>query len=292
MPEPIGPVSPTTYSFSIKRNHLKSRGAQQTVVHRQAHAFTVGASAVNHIDIHLLQLSKRVKHAFSLLGGIVPPPAGYWEGVQKVLERHDILLIADEVVTGFGRLGSMFGASHYGMKPDLITIAKGLTSAYAPLSGSIVSERVWEVLARGTDENGVFGHGWTYAAHPVGAAAGVANLRLIDSLGLVGNAATTGAHLNRVMAEALGDHAHVGEVRGEGMLCAVELVRERDPRTFFDPAEAVAPRVAAAMLRRGVIARAMPQGDILGFAPPLCLTGPEAELIAAVTASAIEDVLG
>ncbi|MGY6634393.1 MAG: aminotransferase class III-fold pyridoxal phosphate-dependent enzyme [Alkalilacustris sp.] len=225
-------------------------------------------------------------------GGIVPPPAGYWAAVQEALARHDVLLIADEVVTGFGRLGSMFGSDHYGMKPDLITIAKGLTSAYAPLSGSIVSQRMWDVLARGTDENGVLGHGWTYSAHPIGAAAGVANLELIDRLGLVAAAGRVGAHLNACMAAAVGDHPNVGEVRGEGMLCAVELVADRDARVFFEPSAGVGAKVVAAMLRRGVVARAMPQGDILGFAPPFCLTEAEAERIAGVTAAALAEVLG
>lgn len=225
-------------------------------------------------------------------GGIVPPPAGYWPAIQEVLDRHDILLIADEVVTGFGRLGTMFGSDHYGMRPDLITSAKGLTSAYAPLSASIVGQRVWDVLARGTDENGVMGHGWTYSAHPIGAAAGVANLKLIDSLGLVGNAGTVGAYLNARMQAALGDHPHVGEVRGEGMLCAVELVADRDARRFFDASEGTGAKVVAAMLKRGVIARAMPQGDILGFAPPLCLTREEADRIVAVTTEAVAEVLG
>ena len=225
-------------------------------------------------------------------GGIVPPPAGYWDAIQKVLARHDILLIADEVVTGFGRLGSMFGSDHYGIKPDLITCAKGLTSAYAPLSGSIVGQRMWDVLVEGTDENGVLGHGWTYSAHPIGAAAGVANLRLIDELGLVENAGRVGASLNARMRAALGDHPNVGEVRGEGMLCAVELVSDRDSRAFFDAGEGIGARVVAAMLRRGVIARAMPQGDILGFAPPLCLTEAEADTIVAVTTEAVAEILG
>ncbi len=225
-------------------------------------------------------------------GGIVPPPAGYWPAIQDVLDRHDILLIADEVVTGFGRLGTMFGSDHYGMRPDLITCAKGLTSAYAPLSASIVGTRVWDVLTRGTDENGVMGHGWTYSAHPIGAAAGVANLKLIDSLGLVENAGTVGAYLNERMRATLGDHPHVGEVRGEGMLCAVELVADRDGRQFFDATEGKGAKVVAAMLKRGVIARAMPQGDILGFAPPLCLTREEADRIVAVTAEAVAEVLG
>ena len=225
-------------------------------------------------------------------GGLVPPPHGYWPAIQEVLERHDILLIADEVVTGFGRLGSMFGSEHYGLKPDLITIAKGLTSAYAPLSGSIVSDRVWSVLERGTDENGPIGHGWTYSAHPVGAAAGVANLNLIDALNLVANAGETGAYLNAALRDALGAHRHVGEVRGEGLMAAVELVQDRETRTFFDASEKVGPRVAAALLERGVIARAMPQGDILGFAPPFCLSRAEADEIAGKTAQAVADVIG
>jgi len=225
-------------------------------------------------------------------GGIVPPPAGYWEAIQPILDKHDILLIADEVVTGFGRLGTMFGSEHYGLKPDLITIAKGLTSAYAPLSGSIVSDKMWKVLEQGTDENGPIGHGWTYSAHPIGAAAGVANLKLLDELDLIANNREVGGYLNRTMTEALGDHPHVGEVRGEGMLCAVEFVRERDSRAFFDPADKVGPRIAAALADEHVIARAMPQGDILGFAPPFCLTQQEADEVVDKTRRALQAVLG
>ncbi|AZQ68448.1 aspartate aminotransferase family protein [Silicimonas algicola] len=225
-------------------------------------------------------------------GGIVPPPAGYWEAIQTVLRRHDILLIADEVVTGFGRLGSMFGSDHYGIEADIITIAKGLTSAYAPLSGSIVSDRVWKVLEQGTDALGPIGHGWTYSAHPIGAAAGVANLRLIDELGLVSNAGDVGGYLNRTMREALADHPNVGEVRGEGMLCAVEFVEDRDTRRPFDPARKLVPQMAATLLAQDrVIARAMPQGDILGFAPPLCLTREEADKVVEATVRAVEATL-
>ncbi|MDZ4093950.1 MAG: aminotransferase class III-fold pyridoxal phosphate-dependent enzyme [Paracoccaceae bacterium] len=107
-------------------------------------------------------------------GGIVPQPAGYWAAIQAVLTKYDVLLVADEVVTGFGRLGSMFGSTHYGMKPDLITIAKGFTSAYAPLSWSIVSDRMWQVLVQGADAMGPMGHGWTYSAHPICAGLGSA----------------------------------------------------------------------------------------------------------------------
>ena len=223
-------------------------------------------------------------------GGIVPPPAGYWEAIQKVLKKHDILLVADEVVTGFGRLGTMMGSTHYGIQPDIITIAKGLTSAYAPLSGSIISKNVWNVLEQGPDEFGAIGHGWTYSAHPIGAAAGVANLNLIDKLGLVANAGETGAYLNAAMTAAIGTHKNVGEVRGEGMLCAVELVEDKDDRVFFDPSKKIGPSIAAALLKRGVIARAMPQGDIIGFAPPLCLSRTEADTIVSAMAEAVREV--
>ncbi|MCK0198760.1 aspartate aminotransferase family protein [Ancylobacter sp. 6x-1] len=223
-------------------------------------------------------------------GGIVPPPAGYWAKIQAVLKKHDILLIADEVITGFGRLGTMFGSDHYGIEPDLITIAKGLTSAYAPLSGVIVSEKVWRILEQGSDEYGPIGHGWTYAAHPLGTAAGVANLELVDELDLVANAREVGAYLNASLKQAIGGHRFVGEVRGEGMMAAVELVRDRDDRVFFDAAEKVGPKVAAALLANGVIGRAMPQGDILGFAPPLCLTKAEADLVVDATKTAIDTV--
>lgn len=223
-------------------------------------------------------------------GGIVPPPAGYWEKIQAVLDKHDILLIADEVVTGFGRLGSMFGSDHYGIKPDLITIAKGLTSAYAPLSGVIVGDRVWKVLEKGSDQLGPIGHGWTYSAHPLCAAAGVANLELIDTLDLVTNARETGGYFRAALTDALGGHPMVGEVRGEGMLAAVEFVADRDERRFFPAETKVGPRLSAALLERGVIARAMPQGDILGFAPPLCLTREEADIVVAATAKAVKAV--
>lgn len=225
-------------------------------------------------------------------GGIVPPPKGYWAAIQAVLKKYEILLVADEVVTGFGRLGTMFGSVHYEMEPDLITIAKGLTSAYAPLSGSIVSQAMWDVLVQGSDQFGPIGHGWTYSAHPICAAAGVANLKLIDEMNLVQNAGETGAYFRAGLADALSGHANVGDVRGDGLIAAVEFVEDKDDCRFFDPARKVGPQVAAALLEEGVIGRAMPQGDILGFAPPLCMTREEADLVIAAASRAVTKVLG
>jgi len=225
-------------------------------------------------------------------GGIVPPPAGYWQGVQAILAKYDIWLIVDEVVTGFGRLGQYWGSTAHGLCPDLMTIAKGLTSAYAPMSGSIVGGRIWDILMQGTDANGVFGHGWTYSAHPIGAAAGIANLELVDSLGLVANAAEVGPYLTAAMAAAVGGHPNVGEVRGEGMLCAVELTADKAARAGFATPGTTCGKVVAAMLKRGVIARVMPGGDIVGFAPPLCLTRAEADRLVTATAEALGEVFG
>lgn len=222
-------------------------------------------------------------------GGIIPPPEGYWTRIQEILDRHDILLIVDEVVTGFGRLGTMFGSEYYGLKPDVITIAKGLTSAYAPLSGSIISDKVFDVIASGTDAHGVFGHGWTYSAHPICAAAGIANLQLIDQLGLVENAGQVGPYLTSELEKALSDHPAVVEVRGAGLLSAVEFAppgRGLDP---FDVGDAVIPRIVGDINKRGVIARPMPQSDIIGFSPPLCLTKEEADQIVSATRDAVFD---
>ncbi len=224
-------------------------------------------------------------------GGILPPPENYWARVQELLNQHDILLIADEVVTGFGRMGEMFGSTYYGLKPDFMTIAKGLTSAYAPLSGSIISDRVFDVLRQGTDDHGVLCHGWTYSAHPVSAAAGVATLTLIDDLGLVGRAAENGPYLKQRLQDAVGAHPNVAEVRGDGLLAAVELMDDPAARKFF-PTMSVAPKVAEAMLRRGVISRAMPEGDIMGFAPPLSITRDEIDIVADALRDALHEVLG
>lgn len=223
-------------------------------------------------------------------GGIVPPPEGYWEAIQAVLAKYDVLLIADEVVCGFGRIGADFGSHHYGIKPDLITVAKGLTSAYQPLSGVIVGDRVWAVLEQGTGQYGPIGHGWTYSGHALGCAAALANLAIIEREDLTGNARDTGAYLQQAMATAFGDHPIVGNVRGVGMLAALEFSVNPDRREHFDPALKVGPRIAAAALEENLIARAMPQGDILGFAPPLVTTRDEVDEIVARARRAVDKV--
>lgn len=223
-------------------------------------------------------------------GGIVPPPEGYWEAIQQVLDKYDVLLIADEVVCGFGRIGTDFGSHFYGMQPDLITVAKGLTSAYQPLSGVIVGDRVWNVLEQGTGEYGPIGHGWTYSGHPLGAAAALANLAIIEREGLTRNAAETGAYLQQRMQATFAEHPLVGDVRGVGLLASLEFSADKARREHFDPALKVGPRISAAALDENLIARAMPHGDILGFAPPLVISRDEVDDIVARAKRAVDRV--
>ncbi|MDZ7713464.1 MAG: aminotransferase [Rhodovibrio sp.] len=223
-------------------------------------------------------------------GGIIPPPEGYWAEIQQVLDKHDVLLIADEVVCGFGRTGSYYGSIHYGMKPDLVTIAKGLTSAYVPLSGAMIGEKVWEVLQQGSDQFGPFSHGYTYSAHPLGAAAALANLDIVDGEDLTGNARDTGAYLQERMHAAFDGHPLVGEVRGVGLLSALEFVADPASQRAFDPAHKVGAKIAGACLERGLIARALPHGDILGFAPPLSITRAEVDRVVDTARQAVDAV--
>lgn len=234
-------------------------------------------------------------------GGIAPPPRGYWEKIQGVLSKYDIFLICDEVVTGFGRLGKMFGTQVYDLQPDFMTLAKGLTSAYTPLSAVMISDRIWEILAQGSASFGPLGHAWTYSAHPVCAAAAVANLELLDDLDLIANVRSVGRYFLEGLRSAVGSHPRVGDIRGQGLLCALELVEDRDDRDgghngghdgprFFDSEQKVGVRVAAEILDQGVIVRALHQSDIIGFAPPFCLTEPEADLIIEATRKAIARV--
>lgn len=224
-------------------------------------------------------------------GGIIPPPAGYWKAIQAVLHQHDVLLIADEVITGFGRTGSMFGSLHYGIEPDLITIAKGLTSAYFPLSGSLVEEKIYSVMEEAAPRIGAFSHGYTYSGHPIGAAAANAVLDIVEKENLPGNAQDVGAYFQKRLAMAFAQIPIVGEVRGVGLMATLEFVADREHKTRFDPALKVGARISKAARDRGLIARAMPHGDILGFAPPLVTTKSEIDEIIAITEMAVKDIM-
>jgi L-2,4-diaminobutyrate transaminase len=222
-------------------------------------------------------------------GGVLVPPATYFERIQEVLRRHDVLLVADEVITAFGRLGQWFGSDVFGIEPDLMTVAKGLTSGYVPLSACIVSERVWRVLVDGSAE-GPFGHGYTYSAHPLAAAVAMRNLDLIDDEGLVAQAGARGALMHELLQEAFADHPLVGEVRGQALIGALEFVASREPPTKFDPARKVGPRIAQRCLELGLITRALPATDAISFSPPFVITEEEVAELVRIARAAVDDV--
>jgi L-2,4-diaminobutyrate transaminase len=224
-------------------------------------------------------------------GGITPPPSGYWPAIQEVLRKHDVLLIADEVITGFGRTGAMFGCDMYGIEPDLITIAKGITSAYVPLSASIVGARVYEVMENASEKVGAFAHGYTYSGHTLAVAAANAVLDIVEREDIPAQAKATGAHLQKSLHAAFDGLPIVGEVRGVGMMAAVEFVADPKTRTRFAPELKVGARIAQAARDRGLIVRAMPHGDIMGFSPPLVMSRREVDEMVAIATDATRHVM-
>ncbi|MCC8941617.1 aminotransferase class III-fold pyridoxal phosphate-dependent enzyme [Bradyrhizobium sp. Arg68] len=224
-------------------------------------------------------------------GGIIPPPTGYWREIQKVLRRYDVLLIADEVICGFGRTGADFGSTLYGIEPDLVTVAKGLTSGYVPLSAAIVGERVYAVMEDAADRVGAFSHGYTYSGHPIAAAAANAVLDIVEKERLSDRARIVGSHFNKRLKERFAQLEIVGEVRGVGLLGAIEFIADRQTKRRFDPKLKVGARISKAARDRGLIVRAMPHGDILGFAPPLVVSEGEIDEIVDLAYRATKQVM-
>ncbi len=202
-------------------------------------------------------------------GGMIVPPQEYFRPIQEICRRHDILLILDEVVTGFGRTGNWFAMQHWNIKPDLLSLAKGISSGYLPLSASVLSDQVYETIRDQMPEGIPLMFGLTYNNHPTCCAAGLANIEIIEREGLVDNARVVGAYLLERLREAFGRSPIVGEIRGAGMLAALEIVRDQTTKepfpNFEDP-----PRIVAAAFQRGLIARAMFQ--CVALSPPLIST--------------------
>lgn len=203
-------------------------------------------------------------------GGVVTPPKGYWPAIQKVLKKYDILLVADEVVCGFGRTGKMFASETYGIEPDMMTLSKAISSSYLPISALVVNEKVFAPIADETHRLGTFGHGFTAGAHPVAAAVALENIRIIEERDLVGNAARVGAHLQQALQLRFADHPLVGEIRGVGLLAALELVPDQVAGGKDIAYGALGAQTAAHLLDAGVILR--PMHDALAICPPLIFT--------------------
>lgn len=208
-------------------------------------------------------------------GGVVLPPEGYFEGVQALLAKHDILFIVDEVITGFGRLGSWFASGSLNLKPDIVSLAKGLTSAYLPLSANLIGERVWDALESRSAETGAFMHGYTYSGHPVCCAVGLATIAAMETENVVEPVSGLGDYLLDCLRDAVGDNRFVGHIRGHGLMAAVEFVANRETRAEFGGGVAPHKLVSAAAKREGLLARALPYLPVTAFSPPLIVTREE-----------------
>ena len=222
-------------------------------------------------------------------GGAIPPPHGYWERVQQLCKKHDMLLIADEVVCGFGRTGYPFGSHRYAIRPDLMTAAKGLTAGMFPMSATFVSDAVYRVLRRQSDKIGSFAHGFTYSGHPLGAALALKCLDILEAEQLVERAAGMGAHLQQCLHEALDGHPHVGEIRCAGLLAGVQLVQDRDRRALYEDSARAPMEIAEACYRAGVIVRPLPSVGTLALSPPLVIGKDDLERLVDTLARAINN---
>lgn len=219
-------------------------------------------------------------------GGVFPPPATYWQKIQEVCRRYDVLLVADEVINGFGRLGTMFACDYYDIDPDVLVLSKQLTSSYAPLSAVLFSDEIYQGVADNTAKIGTFGHGFTTSAHPVSAAIANENLDIIEERDLVGNAAAMGEIMQRELRK-FADHPLIGEVRGVGLIAAVELVHDKTSKARFDPVGKAGSLLFNHGHQRGLIIRAI--GDQIAFCPPMIITQDEVADMVARFGQALED---
>ncbi len=223
-------------------------------------------------------------------GGVIHPPEGYFEEIQKVVKKYDMLMVADEVICGYGRLGVNFGSDLYGIEPDLMATAKGLTSGYFPMSAAYITEEIYDVLKIGSDTIGGFMHGYTYSGHPIGCAVALKNLEIIEREKLVENAATVGGYFHEQLNAMFNQHPHVGEVRGHGLLAGVQLMADSADKTFLDPSRKMAARIVASAYKKGLICRALPSVNSIAFSPPLTLTKAEADEILGVFKESLNEV--
>ena len=202
-------------------------------------------------------------------GGVIVPPKTYFEKVQEVLKRYDVLMLADEVICGFGRTGNMFGCETFDIKPDAVTVAKSLSSAYLPISAVLISDNIFRVMVAQSEKIGIFGHGFTYSGHPVPAAVALKTIEIIEERKLLDHVRQIAPGFQERL-QAFADHPLVGEYRGVGLMGALELVADKSSRQPFDPSLGIGPYCSSRAETHGLIVRAI--GDTMAFCPPLIIT--------------------
>ncbi len=219
-------------------------------------------------------------------GGVIVPQDDYFSRIRAICDQYDVLLVADEVITAFGRTGTLFALDHWGIEPDIVQFAKAITSGYVPFGGIGISD----TLASALDDGGVWMHAYTYSAHPVGCAVALRNLQIIKDEDLPGQCRDKGDWLIGALRAALGDHPHVGDIRGMGLMCAVELVADRSTKESFPPGDKVGPRVQQEATDRGLFSRV--KADTYLLAPPAVITDDQLNRTVEIVADSVRAVLG
>ena len=222
-------------------------------------------------------------------GGVIVPPASYFERIRPVLRKHDVLFVVDEVICGFGRTGNMFGSQTFDLQPDMLTCAKALTAGYLPMSATLVSQTIYDALLTQSDKLGIFGHGYTYSAHPVPAAVALETLAIYEERDIVSHVRRVGARLQAGLRR-LSEHPLVGEARGIGLIGALELVRDKETRANFDPKAGVGAYLVKRAQHHGAILRNM-AGDVIAFSPPLIIAEAEIDELIERASLALDDTL-
>jgi adenosylmethionine-8-amino-7-oxononanoate aminotransferase len=220
-------------------------------------------------------------------GGVIVPPDDYFGRIREICDKHSVLFVSDEVITGFGRTGKMFGLEHWGVEPDMICFAKAITSGYFPLGGVGINDQLAEVF-EAADK--VWMHAYTYSAHPAGCAVALAMLDLIEREDFVTQAREKGQLLLASLEQALAGHPHVGDVRGLGLMCGIEYVKDKATKAEFPPEEKLGARVHAAAQERGLFSRL--RGDVFCLAPPFITSSTQLERMVSILKESTEAVLG
>ena len=220
-------------------------------------------------------------------GGVIVPPPTYFEKIQAVLRKYDMLFVADEVICGFGRTGNRWGSETFNLKPDMLTCAKALSASYMPISALMISEAIYEAMLAESEKVGIFGHGYTYSGHPVTSAVALETLKIYEERDILGHVRRIAPYFQSKIG-AFSDHPLVGDVNAVGLLAGLEIVKDKDTRESFDPGVRIGDRIQQAALRHGLIARAL--GDRLALCPPLIIKEAEVDEIARAVGSALDDV--
>jgi 4-aminobutyrate--pyruvate transaminase len=220
-------------------------------------------------------------------GGVMVPPATYFEKIQAVLKKYDVLFVADEVICGFGRTGNYWGCQTFGLKPDILTCAKALSSSFLPISAVMVNETVFQGLAEGSHTIGTWGHGFTYSGHPVPAAVAIETLKIYDEMDMLSHVRRVGPYMQEQLRQRFANHPLVGEVRGVGLVAAIELVQDKATHKNFDAARRIGARLTKLGEEQGVILRGL-ANDVIAFSPPLVITEAEIDDMLDRTSRALE----